>query len=158
MTWRVGKWKCHLCAKNFHGANVTKLWRKQILHSFFRDTVYKTLVGASARGPAFSWVYYIPGACGDYSCAALHILISPAFHTILLALCAAIYYGLTRETRLQQTRSTSNQPAILPVPSWKLGNGIQWANLTNNTNTHSNNRPNFFYQHNFTSVHSWHYR
>jgi len=36
-------------------------------------------VGASAPGPAFGWVHYILGACGD-SCAVPHILISPAFH------------------------------------------------------------------------------
>jgi len=80
------------------------------------------LVGASARGPAFSWVhcphptpspiFSAPAAVRRlYSCAAPHILISAAFHTIVLALRAAIYCGQTdtRQTRLTTSHYSRTQ-------------------------------------------------
>jgi len=51
-----------------------------------------------------------------YSCAAPHILTSPAFHTTVLALRAAIYCGRTDGlTRDMTATDTTRQPAILPI-------------------------------------------
>jgi len=71
-----------------------------------REIIFAELVGEAQLLAG----YNILGACGDYSCAAPHIFISTAFHTIVLALRAAM------RTDTGQTRDTT-QPAVFAVPS-----------------------------------------
>jgi len=83
------------------------------------------LVGASARGPAFSWVHYSRRLRRLYSCAAPHILISPAFHTIVLALRAAIYCGRTDGLTRDTTATDRHDSPASHSSSTQLKAGIQ---------------------------------
>jgi len=98
---------------NFHSNRKTFCGRTDIR----TDGQTTRLVGASARGPAFSWVQYSRRLRRPYSYTAPHILISTAFHTIAiykptvsqLAVRAAMRTDTYRRTRL-----TNKLRVILP--------------------------------------------
>ena len=78
-------------------------------------------MGASARGPASSWVQYSRRLRRLYTCVAPHILISTAFHCAGAPRCDLLNQPSGQPDRQTATDTNYHQPLFQnPAKSWEL--------------------------------------